>query len=217
MNDKRKKLLIAVFTVMIAALLGIISYYWYNNTYYVSTEDARVAGEMVKVSPKTSGKLIEFNIAEGDVVSKDQILGRVEPGNLTDKDIEQSIIRAPISGIVVKKLGCIGEYEAAGQSLAVIIDPEQLYITANIEESRLGKIKTGQQVDISIDQFPDARFTGQVKYVGQASNSAFSLLPTSTSSTFTKVVQRVPVRIEIDQGYNSLLPGTNAVVKIHVK
>lgn len=217
MNERRKKLLVAVFTSMILALTGIVFYYWYNNTYYISTDDARVAGDLIKVSPKISGKLIEFNVEEGDVVIKEQILGRVEPGSLPDKDIEQSIIRAPISGIVVKKLGYVGEYEAAGQSLAVIIDPAGLYVTANIEETRLRAIKPGQPVDISIDQFSGAVFSGRVKYTGQAANSAFSLLPVSTSGTFTKVVQRVPVRIEIDKGDYQLLPGTNAFVRIHVK
>lgn len=217
MNEKRRKILIAVFAIMGMALLGIVFYYWYNNTYYVSTEDARVTGDLVKVSPKVSGKLIEFNIEEGESVVKEQILGRVEPGSLADKDIDQSVIRAPIDGVVVKKLGNVGEYESAGQALAVIIDPARLYITANIEETRLGRIKPGQPVDISIDQFSGSKFTGQVKYTGQAANSAFSLLSTSTGGSFTKVVQKVPVRIEIDEGDFKLLPGTNAVVKIHVK
>jgi multidrug resistance efflux pump len=217
MNEKRKKFLMVVFIVMITALLGVVFYYWYNNTCYVSTEDARVTGDLVKVSPKVSGILIEFNIEEGDTVVKEQILGRVEPGSTSDKDINQSLIRAPIDGVVVKKIGNVGEYESAGQSLAIIIDPAQLYITANIEETRLGKVKPGQAVDINIDQFSEVEFTGHVKYTGQATNSAFSLLPNSTSGTFTKVVQRVPVRIEIDKNNNMLLPGTNAFVKIHVR
>lgn len=217
MNEKRKKLLMALLAAMITALLGIVVYYWYNNTYYVSTEDARVTGDLVKVSSRVSGKLIEFNLEEGDAVVKEQILGRVEPGSLSDKDVDASIIRAPIDGVVVKKLGHVGEYESAGQALAVIIDPSRLYISANIEENRLGRIKSGQPVDISIDQFSSAKFSGHVKYTGQAANSAFSLLSTSTGGAFTKVVQKVPVRIEIDQGNYNLLPGTNAVVKIHVK
>jgi len=217
MNEKRKKLVVAIFTVMIIALVGIAFFYWYNNTYYVATEDARVAGDMVKVSPKISGKLLEFYIEEGDVVVKEQILGRVEPGNLSDDDIDRSVIRAPIDGIVVKKQGNVGEYESAGESLAVLIDPAQLYVTANIEETKLGRVRPGQAVDIAVDQFSATRFTGKVKYVGQAANSAFSLLPASTSGTFTKVVQRIPVKIEFDKSNYDLLPGTNAVVKIHMK
>lgn len=215
--DKKRKILIVIGIVMFAALSGIIFYYWYNNTYFVSTEDARVTGDLIKVSPQISGKLLEFNTEEGDSVSQDEILGRQEMTNLPDINVEQSIIRAPISGIVIKKVGNVGEIEAAGQSLAMLVDPQKLYINANIEETKLGKVKQGQVVDITIDQIEGKTFTGKVKYVGKASNSTFSLLPTSTSGTFTKVVQRVPVKIEFDQVNSELLPGTNAIVKIHVK
>lgn len=217
MNKKRKILMLIIFAVMIVALSGIGFYYWYNNTYFVSTEDARVTGDLIKVSPQIAGKLLEFNVEEGDSVSQDQILGRQEMTNLPDINVDQSIIRAPISGIVIKKVGNVGEIEAAGQSLAMIVDPQKLYLTANIEETKLGKVKQGQAVDITIDQIEGKTFTGKVKYVGKASNSIFSLLPSSTSGTFTKVVQRVPVKIEFDKVNSELLPGTNAIVKIHVK
>jgi len=195
MNKKRKMLMIVILIVMIGALSGIVYYYWYNNNYFVSTEDAKVTGDLIKVSPQISGKLLEFNVEEGDSVSQDQILGRQEMASLPDTSVDQSIIRSPISGIVIKKVGNIGEIEAAGQTLAMIIDPQKLYINANIEETKLGKVKQGQTVDITIDQIEGKIFTGKVKYVGKASESTFSMLPTSTSGTFTKVVQRIPVKI----------------------
>jgi len=215
--DKKRKILIAIGIVMFAALSGIVLYYWYNNTYFVTTEDARVTGDLIKVSPQINGKLLEFNAEEGDSVSQDQILGRQEMTNLPDINVDQSIIRAPISGIVIKKIGNVGEIEAAGQSIAMIIDPQKLYISANIEETKLGKLKQGQVVDVTIDQIEGKTYAGKVKFVGKASNSTFSLLPASTSGTFTKVVQRVPVKIELDKVDSELLPGTNAIVKIHVK
>ncbi|MDR3596928.1 efflux RND transporter periplasmic adaptor subunit [Clostridium sp.] len=217
MSKKRKIVMSVILIVMIGALGGIGFYYWYDNNYFVSTDDARVTGDLIKVSPQISGKLLEFNVEEGDNVSQDEILGRQEMGSLPDANVDQSIIRAPISGIVIKKIGNEGEIEAAGQSLAMIVDPQKLYISANIEETKLGKVKQGQAVDITIDEIEGKSFTGKVKYVGKASNSTFSLLPTSTSGTFTKVVQRVPVKIELDKINPQLLPGTNAIVKIHVK
>lgn len=99
----------------------------------------------------------------------------------------------------------------------MLIDPQRLYISANIEETKLRRIRPGQKVEITVDQFEGIKFTGKIKYVGQASNSAFSLLPTSTSGNFTKVVQKIPVNIEFDKQDAQLLPGTNAVIKIHVK
>jgi len=74
-------------------------------------------------------------------------------------------------------------------------------------------------VDFTVDSFPGVRFTGRVQQIGEATAATFSLLPTrTTSGTFTKVVQRVPVKIAIDdyQG-RRLLPGLSAVVRIHVR
>lgn len=217
MSEKRKLMIITILTVMIIALSGIGAYYWFNNTYFVMTEDAKITGDLVKVSPQISAKLLEFNSDEGDLVIHDQILGRQEMGSLPESSIEQSVIRAPISGIIIKKQCNIGEFVTNGQSLAMIVDPSKLYITANIEETKLGKVHPGQKVDISIDQFEGVRFSGTVHFIGEASNSTFSLLPTSTGGTFTKVVQKIPVKIEFNTQNIKLLPGTNSVVKIHIK
>ncbi|MDK2800834.1 MAG: hypothetical protein PWP27_2089 [Clostridiales bacterium] len=217
MNGKRKKLIFSILGLIILALMGIGIYYWYNNAYYVSTEDARVDGDLVKVGPQISGKLLEFDIDEGDKVIKDQILGRQEALNLPDSNIDMSVIRAPISGVVIKEQGTVGEMVVPGQTLAIIVNPDKLYITANIEETKLNRVKEGQLVDVSIDQYPGVKFTGKVKSIGLAANSTFSLLPSTTGGTFTKTVQRIPVKIEFDKGDYKVLPGTNAVVKIHIK
>ena len=217
MNEKRKKLIYTIVVVMVVAFASIGVYYWYKNSYYVSTEDAKVMGDIVSVSPQISGKLLEINIEEGDAVVKDQILGRQGMSNSQETNIDQSVLRAPINGVIIKKQGTVGEFITPGQTIAMIIDPNKLYITANIEETKLGTIKQGQKVDITIDQFSKKAFAGRVKYVGQASNSTFALLPSSTGGNFTKVIQKVPIKIEFDKSDNTLLPGTNAVVKIHIK
>ncbi|TGE32687.1 HlyD family efflux transporter periplasmic adaptor subunit [Desulfosporosinus sp. Sb-LF] len=217
MIEKRKKLIYLIITVMVVAFASIGVYYWYKNAYFVSTEDAKVMGDLVSVSPQISGKLLELNVEEGDTVIKDQILGRQGVSNPQETNIDPSVFRAPISGIVIKKQGTVGEIVSPGQTIAMLIDPNKLYITANIEETKLANIKQGQKVDITIDQFSNRTFSGKVKYVGQASNSTFALLPTSTSGTFTKVIQKIPVKIEFDKSDNTLLPGTNAIVNIHIK
>ncbi|MBP2033531.1 multidrug resistance efflux pump [Clostridium algifaecis] len=217
MKNNRKALIIGILIVIVAALGGIVFYYLYQNTHYVSTDDARVSADLVNVTPQISGKLLELNIEDGDKVIKDQILARQETTNLPDTNIDQSLIRSPIDGIVIKKQGTIGEIWSPGQTIATLIDPNKLYITADIEETKLGKIRVGQAVDITIDQFGSQKFTGKVKSVGEATNSTFSLIQSSTSGTFTKVVQRVPVKIQLNKFNNKILPGTNAVVKIHIK
>lgn len=217
MNGKRKIMIITVLVVMIISILGVAGYYWYENNYYVSTEDARVTGDIVRVSPQIAGKLLEFNIEEGQAVQKGQILGRQEMINLPDSSLDMAMIKAPISGIVIKKQGTVGEVVAPGQLLGMLVDPAQLYITANIEETKLDRIKNGQQVDIVVDEYQGKQFSGKVRSIGQATAATFSLLPTSTGGNFTKVVQKIPVKIEFNKTDLKFLPGTNAVIKIHVK
>jgi multidrug resistance efflux pump len=217
MKEKRKALIIGILVAIMVALSSIVFYYWYENTYFVSTDDARVSADLVSVTPQISGKLLELNVAEGDTVTKNEILGRQDMNGLPDTSVEQSLMRSPINGVVVKKQGTVGELLSAGQSTITLIDPSKLYITADIEETKLGKIKAGQPVEITIDQYDSKKFTGKVKSIGEVTNSALSILPASTSGTFTKVVQRIGVKIELDGFDSKILPGTNAVVKIHVK
>jgi multidrug resistance efflux pump len=217
MKEKRKILIVGILITIVMALGGIVAYYWYENTYYVSTEDARVSADLVSVTPQITGKLLELNISEGDTVSKNEILARQDMNGLPDTSVEQSLMRSPINGVIVKKQGTVGELLSTGQSVISLIDSSKLYITADIEETKLGKIKVGQPVEITIDQYDSKNFAGKVKSIGEVSNSALSILPASTSGTFTKVVQRVAVKIELDGFDSKILPGTNAVVKIHVK
>ncbi|EKQ51624.1 MULTISPECIES: efflux RND transporter periplasmic adaptor subunit [unclassified Clostridium] len=217
MKEKRKILIIGILVVIVVALCSIASYYWYENTYYVSTEDARVNADFVSVTPQISGKLLELNVDEGDKVTKNEILARQEMNNLPDTSVEQSLVRSPIDGIVVKKQGTVGELLSTGQTLITLVDPSKLYVSANIEETKIEKVKVGQPVDITIDEYDSQKFTGKIKSIGEISNSAISLLPSSTSGTFTKVVQRVPIKIELSNFNEKILPGTNAVIKIHIK
>ena len=218
-KDNRKKLLVTVLLVIALALTAIAVYFWYNNEYFVSTEDATISGDMVNVSPQITGKLLDFYVQEGDTVTKDQVLGRQDVAYLTsDNNIDMSLIRAPITGRIIKKNCNIGEVESpSGQPLAIIIDPSKLYITANIEETKLSRLLPGQKVDITIDAIHGVKFSGKLRSVGQAANSIFSLIPTTSGGTFTKVVQRIPIKVDIDKNDFKLLPGTNAVIKIHVK
>jgi len=217
MMEKRKMMLVSIIGLIVTALVIIVAYYWYNNTFYVKTEDAKVVGDTLKVTSQITAKLLELNVDEGDTLSKEQIIGRQEMGSLPDSNSEQAIIRSPIDGFVIKKQCSVGELVSTGQTLVTMIDPAKLYVSANIEETDLAKLKIGQKVDITIDEFSGKNMTGKIVSIGKAANSVFSLLPSSTSGTFTKVVQRVPVKIGFDQIYDGLLLGTNAVVRIHIK
>lgn len=217
MQGKRKIIIFCIAIAMLITLSGVGFYYWHENEYFVSTEDAQVAGDFIDINPKISGSLLEFTVEEGETLVKDQIVGHIDEEGMADENVNSSLLRAPINGIIIKKEAEEGQYISAGSTLAVMVDQEKIYITANIEETKVEKLKEGQNVDIKIDQFDGKVFQGKVEYIGKASNSAFSLLPSSSGGTFTKVVQKVPVKIELEENDAKLLPGTNADVKIHIK
>lgn len=213
--DKRKKLLIGIGTAFATVIAGIVIIFTMNSYLYVSTEDARVTADIVRINSQMSGKLVSSELEEGMTVHKDQILARIETANIPDQSIEQTLLRAPIDGVIIKKQGTVGEITSAGQTLGMVVDPDQLYVSANIEETDLNKLKIGQVVDVKIDQYKGAKWKGTLTSIGEATNSTFSLL-SSSGSTFTKVVQKVPVRIALNSDTVKLRPGTNATVKIHI-
>ncbi|AKN30454.1 hemolysin D [Clostridium carboxidivorans P7] len=218
MKSKKKIIMSSILILMMVTIVGIVGYYWYNSTHFVSTDDAKLNADLLKVSPQISGKLLEFSVEEGDKVNKDQIIGRQDIAGQTSDTLENAIIRSPIDGIIIKKQANVGEMCTAGQTLAYVINQDDIYVTANIEETKLTKLRSGEKVDITIDKYKNKKFTGKIDSIGEASAATFSLLPTSTSANFTKVVQKVPVKIKLDKYSNvKLLPGINVVVNIHIK
>ena len=216
MKGKFKLILTSILILVLLIGGATVIYYWYADTHYVSTNNAVVSADFIKVTPMASGKLLEFNVKEGDSVVKDQLIGRLDAGVAGGA---ASNIRAPISGTIVQNNTHIGEYVSSLQvpTLALIMDPQHIYVTANINETDLNKIKIGQSVSITIDQFKGKKFAGKVKSIAQAAADAFSFLPAQTSGTFTKVEKRVQVKIEFNAIDTKLLPGTNASVKIQTK
>ena len=216
----KKKRIYLVLLAMVVTLAGVSYYYWYQNAHYVSTEDARVDGNVVKVSPQVSGQIIELPIEENQDVVSGEYMGRLSDVTLSSSaNLDLTVIKAPISGTVIKKIAHVGEIASPGVAVAMIADLKDLYVTANIEESDLNKLKVGQTVSYTIDTFPREKFNGKILSVGNAANSVFSLLPQqSTSNSFTKVTQRIPVKISIEDYHNKrLLPGMNAIIKINIK
>nr|WP_253201891.1 efflux RND transporter periplasmic adaptor subunit [Clostridium sp. DSM 17811] len=193
------------------AYIGI--HYWYENSYYISTDDAKITGDFIKVTPLETGKLLKFKVREGDLISKDQILGYI------DANSAAANIRAPISGTIVKVVSHVGDYVSRSQltTLALIVDTKKIYIKANIEETKINKIHPGQSVDVTVDEYVNKKFIGRVESIGQASESVFAITQSSTSGTYTKVARIIPVKIELNKNDVSLLTGTNATVKIHIK
>ncbi|MCB1883328.1 MAG: HlyD family secretion protein, partial [Geminicoccaceae bacterium] len=133
--------------------------------------------------------------------------------------VDRLTVEAPIDGQVVQKNVNIGSYVQPGTQMMAIV-PKDLYVTANYKETQLADIRIGQQVDLSVDAFPDVDFKGTVRSIQNGAGQAFQLLPPQNATgNFVKVVQRVPVRISIDEPPprdRPIGPGMSVVPSIHV-
>ena len=132
--------------------------------------------------------------------------------------LSYATIRAPIDGIVSKRSVNVGDYVASGQALMALVDEKNIWITANLKETQMTNVRIGQPVAIKIDAYPHEKFRGTVQSIAAATGSTFSLIPPDNASgNYTKVVQRVPVRISIDMTSDpagEVRQGLSAVITI---
>jgi len=217
MEKNKRIIIITVLVLMVIAIFCVVGYYWYNGTYFVETDNASVSADTSNAVTLITAKLTELNVQNGDTVNENSIIARQDMKGQNVSNVENSVVRSPISGIVLQTSGIVGEVLPAGTIVAVMANPSQIYINANIQETDLHKVKMGQKTDVTIDQYAGVQFEGKVTEIGQASTAFFSILPQQTSGTYTKVIQTIPVKISIEKGNYKLVPGTNAYVKIHVK
>ncbi|WP_248310219.1 HlyD family secretion protein [Bosea sp. 117] len=115
------------------------------------------------------------------------------------RDLDFTVVRAPVDGVVGNRAVQVGQLVQQGTRLAAVVPLGAVYVDANFKETQLGRLHPGQRVRVEVDAYPDEDFEGQVLSVSPASGSVFSLLPPENATgNFTKIVQRVPVRIELD-------------------
>lgn len=130
-------------------------------------------------------------------------------------DLKDRTVQVPINGVVDRIFIKRGEYITAGQRLALVHDPNKVWIDANIKETQIRKVDVGDRVDVVVDAFPDRLFEGRVENIGNTTTAEFALLPSpNPSGNFTKITQRLPVRIAIDQEGKMLRPGMLVEIKI---
>ena len=127
---------------------------------------------------------------------------------------------APSSGVVSKKTVELGQLVQAGQPLMSVVPLEDVWVTANLKETEVADVQPGEPVDFTVDAYPGRHFTGHVQSLSPATGARFSLLPPDNATgNFTKVVQRVPVRVRPDKvdPAHPLRPGLSVVVTIQTK
>ncbi|MGD0646635.1 MAG: HlyD family secretion protein [Acidobacteriaceae bacterium] len=133
--------------------------------------------------------------------------------------LSYTMIKAPVSGRIGRKSVEAGQRVQVGQPLMAIVE-DRPWVVANFKETQLEKMRIGQRVEVEIDTFPKHKFYGQVDSLAPGSGNEFALLPPDNATgNFTKIVQRIPVKIVLDQdsvrGYENLLsPGMSSVVTV---
>lgn len=124
---------------------------------------------------------------------------------------------APFAGHVARRSVEPGQFLTSGQPVMSVVADSGLWVVANLKETQIARIRTGALVDVEVDAFPGTPFRGRVRSIQPATGSRFTLLPPDNASgNFTKVVQRVPVRIDLDPSpaASGLRPGMSVSVRI---
>ena len=183
----------------------------------------------------------QLNVLDGEVAKlkyeEGWLRAQLQQQNL---DLADRSIRGPVSGVVDKTFVEVGEYVTPGQRLALVHDPSTVWIEANVKETEVRKLRVGQKVDVSVDAYPgegsidrvlsmvgieshdngsaQQEFVGHVIAIGNSTTAEFALLPSpNPSGNFTKITQRLPVRIAIDQKGRKLRPGMMVEINIDIR
>ncbi len=170
-------------------------------------EAAKSQLQVSKSQITSSQKAIESSIAQIEVINT---------------QLNNTKLYAPNNGVIAKRWLLPGDVVQAGQSIYTINNSSKFWIIVFLEETNVGKLHLGQKAKYSIDAFPDVTFTGKIYSISTSTASEFSLIPANNAAgNFTKVTQRVPIKISIDateKGDNlsmyHLLSGMSSVVKI---
>ncbi len=138
-----------------------------------------------------------------------------------ERDLSFTVIRAPIDGVIGNRAIQVGDYLQPGQRIASLVPLDNVYVDANFKETQLARLRPGQAVSIAVDALPEHDIKGSIESLSPASGAVFSLLPPDNATgNFTKIVQRLPVRIRVPETVASkgvLRPGMSVVVSVNTK
>jgi membrane fusion protein (multidrug efflux system) len=136
-------------------------------------------------------------------------------------DLAATVIRAPVAGVIGNRSVQVGQFARTGVQLLAVVPLREVYVVANFKETQLSRMRPGQPVELRIDAFSDQPLVGRVESFAPASGARFSLLPPENATgNFTKIVQRVPVRIKvaIDNPLAGMLrPGLSVTVAVDTR
>jgi membrane fusion protein (multidrug efflux system) len=138
-----------------------------------------------------------------------------------ERDLSFTVIRAPVNGVFGNRAVQTGDYMQTGQRIASLVPLDEVYVEANFKETQLARLRPGQPVSIAVDALPDHAIKAKVSSLAPASGAVFSLLPPDNATgNFTKIVQRLPVRIDVPADVTTqrlLRTGMSVIVSVDTK
>ena len=252
----------------IATFIGFILWLYFFHP-YVSTDDARVDADIIRVANQGASQRIDaVYVQEGDRVEKGKLLVELDRrvaeaqldrararARLTAMDLnraeslaaqsgmsrqqldrirseaqtaaadlrlaeialDNTYLKSPVSGVVVQKLAKVGNILETNQAAITVVDIEHAWVSANVEETEVALVKPGQRVTISVDE--GGTLTGKVIEVRKAAAAQFALIPSDNAAgNFTKLVQRIPIKITLGPHPGRILRvGQSVEIKIRVR
>ena len=198
---------------------------------FVSTDNAQVVAKLVQVGSLNAGRIIGMNVDVGTPVTEGQVIATVDiPSAISRSDITDTTkigyrdvqdqrveVIAPKSGVISVRWVEEGDTVPAGQPIVTLMDPRQVWIVANIDEGKIGRVRPGQLVDVYVKTL-DRTLVGRVDTVSPVTAANASLQPEQNSSrNLRKVAQVIPIKITLDEDHLSLIPGSSAEIKIWVR
>ncbi|QDF28678.1 HlyD family secretion protein [Halarcobacter anaerophilus] len=179
---------------------------------------SEAASKLVTLAQKESNLQL---IKDKNIETNPDVLNAKATLEKAQLDLERTIIKAPISGIVTQKNVKVGQYVTTNNKLLTIVPIDNIYVNANFKESKLKKVKIGQKVELHSDLYGDnIVYHGIVEGISSSTGSELSLIPAQNATgNWIKVVQRLPIRIKIDKSdlkANPLYMGLSMYVKIYL-
>lgn len=190
----------------------------------IKTNTSQAQAKVVEASAKLGQvDTVDAQIAEAKAraaATRARIATATALRDLAQLELSYTTIRAPRAGVVSKRTVAVGQMVAAGQAIVSIVPTDAVWVTANFKETQLAKMRVGQPVTFTIDAYGGRELHGHVESFSGATGAKFALLPPDNATgNFTKVVQRVPVRIKIQDMVNDLVlrPGMSVELTVDTR
>ena len=181
------------------ALLDSTAYAAERRVWETALRQAEASLAEARVRLKNGGRNASESVMAQAALAESRLENARAQLDLVRNRLAENVVRSPIDGVVLKRWLTRDEIARPGQTIVTVADNDRLWVDVFLEETKIRNIRPGQEVHIRVDAFPDVKFRGRVLFIGGATAGEFSLIPpTNDSGNFTKVTQRIPLRVSLE-------------------